>query len=229
MPAHQVNITLDRDHRPFPPGLTKGQVLIDLGGLTGKDQLLLEVDGDVDIPIAPDDFIVIEGGEAFSIGDGDPHIADNPVVRKPVEFVLNDESVHEHSRLPHAKATGKEIKALGGKVDAQLWMDLNGLADEQIDDAARLILRPHFRFFTTEKDSDHGSDHFVKISLDDAQREIKRGDYVVSALKHRLDVPADYELDIVVNGLFDPLADDSKIKIVGGEIFVSHVRRGASS
>ncbi len=228
MPAHLVHITLDRDNRPFPPGLTKGQALIDLAGLTGKDQLLLEVDGDVDVPIAPDDFIVIEGGEAFSIGDGDPYIFDNPVVRKPVEFVLNDESVHEHNRLPHAKATGAEVKALGSKGDTQLWLDLSGLADEQIDDAARLILRPHFRFFTVEKDSEHGGG-LVTISLDDDPREIKRGEYVVSALKYRLGVPADYELDIVANGLFDPLTDDAKIKIMGGDIFVSHVRRGASS
>ena len=228
MPAHLVHITLDRDNRPFPPGLTKGQALIDLAGLTGKDQLLLEVDGDVDIPIAPDDFIVIEGGEAFSIGDGDPHVPDNPVVRKLIEFVLNGESVHEHSRLPHAKATGTEIKALGGKGDMQLWLDLSGLADEQIEDTAKLILRPHFRFFTVEKDIEHGGG-LVKISLDDAQHDINRGEYVVSTLKHRLGVPADYELDIVANGLFDPLLDDAKIKIVGGEIFVSHVRRGASS
>lgn len=71
--------------------------------------------------------------------------------------------------------------------------------------------------------------HIVQIKLDDIPREIERGKYVVSDLKAQFGVPADYELDQVVNGQFDPLANDAEIKIKGGEVFVSHVSRGGSS
>lgn len=76
---------------------------------------------------------------------------------------------------------------------------------------------------------EHGHGPFVHINVDDDQREIKRGHYEISALKHELGVPPDYEFDLVVNGVFEPLADDVKIKIAGGEVFISHVRRGGSS
>lgn len=81
----------------------------------------------------------------------------------------------------------------------------------------------------------HGSDEhrhhppIVAITLDGHRREVPAGDYVVSALKARLGVPADYELDEIVNGEFRELADTAHIDIKGGEHFISHVRRGGSS
>lgn len=71
--------------------------------------------------------------------------------------------------------------------------------------------------------------HMVDINLDGAMRQIEKDKYIVSSLKSKLGVPADYELDLVVDGQFNPLADDAEIKIKGGEVLVSHVRRGGSS
>jgi len=82
------------------------------------------------------------------------------------------------------------------------------------------------------EDGDHGQKpdkHLVHVNLDGQDREIEEGKYVVSALKKRLGVPNDYELDLVDHGEFKPLADDAEIKIKGGEVLVSHVRRGGSS
>jgi hypothetical protein len=76
---------------------------------------------------------------------------------------------------------------------------------------------------------EHHHPHEVAITLDGHRREIPAGDYVVSALKSRLGVPADYELDEIVNGEFRELADTAHIDIKGGEHFISHVRRGGSS
>jgi hypothetical protein len=58
---------------------------------------------------------------------------------------------------------------------------------------------------------------------------VLKGKHIVSVLKAELGVAPDYELDEVVNGEFRPLPDDSVIHIKGEEVFVSHVRRGASS
>ncbi|MEQ1597229.1 MAG: hypothetical protein ABL985_19275 [Casimicrobium sp.] len=71
--------------------------------------------------------------------------------------------------------------------------------------------------------------HLVQITLDSVHRQVEKGKYIVSALKTKLGVPADYELDEVHIPEFRALADDSEIKVKGGEVFVSHTRRGGSS
>jgi hypothetical protein len=77
--------------------------------------------------------------------------------------------------------------------------------------------------------AEHHHPHEVAVTIDGHRKEISAGDYVVSALKTRLGVPQDYELDQVVGGEFRPLADTAHVEIKGGEHFISHVRRGGSS
>ena len=69
----------------------------------------------------------------------------------------------------------------------------------------------------------------VNVTIDGTAKDIERGSYVVAKLKELLGVPADYELDEVKNGEFKPLQDHQHTAIQGGEVFVSHVRRGAAS
>lgn len=69
----------------------------------------------------------------------------------------------------------------------------------------------------------------VVFNLDGKERQLEKGNYEVSWLKQKFEVPADYELDQVIDGNFEPLKDDQKVKIHGGEVFVSHVRGGGSS
>jgi hypothetical protein len=77
---------------------------------------------------------------------------------------------------------------------------------------------------------DHPSHQtLVSVTIDGNQRNIERGSYQVSALKERLGVPADYELEEVKNGELKPLQDHQHTAIQGGEVFVSHVRRGGAA
>jgi len=71
--------------------------------------------------------------------------------------------------------------------------------------------------------------HLVTFNLDGKDREIEKGKYLVSDLKQRFGIAQDYELDLVVNGSFEPLKNDESLKIHGGEVLVSHVRGGGSS
>ncbi|PWT71110.1 MAG: hypothetical protein C5B46_08700 [Proteobacteria bacterium] len=71
--------------------------------------------------------------------------------------------------------------------------------------------------------------HVVTVTVDGQAKEVARGNHLVSEFKASVGVPADYELDQVVDGEFKPLADDATLHIKGGEVFVSHVRRGGSS
>lgn len=69
----------------------------------------------------------------------------------------------------------------------------------------------------------------VTVTVDNKPKEIEPGKYVVSVFKDRVGVPANYELEQVKDGRLTPLDDSSEIEICGGEVFVSHVRRGGSS
>lgn len=73
-------------------------------------------------------------------------------------------------------------------------------------------------------------DHYlVVVDLNGAPRKIKGGEYTGRTLKLALGVPAEHELDLVAHGEFRPIANDDKIKIKGGEKFVSHCGQGQSS
>jgi hypothetical protein len=65
----------------------------------------------------------------------------------------------------------------------------------------------------------------VKIELDNHQEHVAPGTYVVSVLKGLIGVPADKDLDQVIEGVLTTLNDNSSVTIRGGEIFFSHVLR----
>ena len=69
----------------------------------------------------------------------------------------------------------------------------------------------------------------VTVTVDNKDKEIERGKYVVSELKVKIGVPANYDLDQLIHGKFETLADTAEVKINGKEIFVSHTRTGGSS
>ena len=78
-------------------------------------------------------------------------------------------------------------------------------------------------------DEGHGHGTLIQVSIDGRHEMLPKGRYLVSDLKQRLGIPADYELDRVDHGEFIPLADTDHIEIHEKQLFVSHVRRGGAS
>lgn len=148
MSAHKVRIIIDRQEREITPGLTMGSALLSLVTLSGTEQLLLEVRDDLDIPVDPNDGILIRGGEAFSIGKGTPPIEDNPPLKHAIRIHLGGDLVSPEKAFHHPKVTGAEIKALDSNLQPGdvLYADLDGLGDELIQDTLRIILQKHDRF-----------------------------------------------------------------------------------
>lgn len=172
MSAHQVKISIDRNAVSIRPGAVRGQDIINLATINSCEQLLLEVVNDIDIPVCSEDLIFIRGSEQFSIGDGNPEISQNPHVRKPLEIVLNEVPIPESQRPHHAKLTGAELKTLAGTANADLWIDLDGLADEIIEDTDRVIIQAHDHFFTIPREEE---DRFYEVTvlLDGEDRELR--------------------------------------------------------
>lgn len=69
----------------------------------------------------------------------------------------------------------------------------------------------------------------VTIVIDNKTYTTHRGNRSVADLKAIGGVPPAYELEQIVDGQLDPLADDGHVVLKGGERFVGHPRAGASS
>ena len=150
MPIKTVSIIVDREKRDVTPGLVQGQDLINLAGITAPEQLLLEISGDIDVPVSPTDVIFIRGNEQFSIGDGSPPIEDNPSLRHPIHFRFNNQAVSHDKLFARAKVTVEELKHLDPNLQPgdMLVADLQGLADEVLKDDVRIILQQDDQFIT---------------------------------------------------------------------------------
>lgn len=162
MPAQAVQIKIDRELRSIIPGAHRGQAIITLANVAVNEQVLLEVLGDVDVPLSPSDVLYIRGGEMFSIGDGQPVIEDNPAVRQAAKVKFNEQPLPEHCRPHRAKITGSELKALAGVKNVDLWVDMDGIADEIVEDSDRIILQPQDRFFTVPREHE---DRFYEVTV----------------------------------------------------------------
>jgi len=71
--------------------------------------------------------------------------------------------------------------------------------------------------------------HLVGITVDGEEKQVRAGSYRVAVFKRAVGVDPTYELEELEGGKLVPLADDTHLRIRGGESFISHVRGGASS
>lgn len=74
-----------------------------------------------------------------------------------------------------------------------------------------------------------GHNALVTVTVDNKPFQVQEGEYIVSAFKALVGVPASKELDEVIHGELKPLDDTQHIHIKGGEVFISHARQGGSS
>lgn len=105
------------------------------------------------------------------------------------------------------------------RIDAQIEHDLADISND-----AKEIER-----LEEEMRQLHDHPKLVTVTVDGKPKEITAGEYVVSVFKEKVGVPTNYELEEVKNGRMIPLDDNSNIHIHGGEVFISHVKRGGSA
>ena len=69
----------------------------------------------------------------------------------------------------------------------------------------------------------------VEITINEVQKEIHRGKRTVVEIKQAGNIPLNYALEQVIEGVLVPLDDSGSVVIKGGEIFVSHIKDGGSA
>jgi len=70
---------------------------------------------------------------------------------------------------------------------------------------------------------------FVQITINNVSKSIHRGHQTVAEIKTVGGIPLADELEQLIDKKLVPLADDGAVVIKGEEVFMSHVRSGASS
>ncbi|TDA43627.1 hypothetical protein [Burkholderia pyrrocinia] len=131
--------------------------------------MLLEVKDDVDVPVSDGDIVFIRGGEVFSVA-ARGQINENPVLRKPVSFSLNDAPAPAPTHEPHAKYLGEQLKRIAGAGEEDdLWCDLDDLADVRLENGQRIVVQGKDHFFTVHRD-DHRYDVTVLVDGETQER-----------------------------------------------------------
>ena len=208
------------------PGAKRGQDLINLGNVVAPEQLVLEIDGDVDIAISPNDVIVVRGGERFSIGDGSPQLPDNPVMRKPIAATLNEQPLANFGGGRHGKASIAELVNWAGGGGQDIWIDLDGLADELLLPTDRIVVQPADHFISVPREEeDRLYEVIVILDGEDKARRFPAGMTVLQAIRRSLpprDRPnvADFEM---VDGALGTAALDVNLTLKAAGVRDGHV------
>lgn len=145
-----VKIYVSNQAIEITPGVVLGADLHELVGITSPQQLVISRSEGIDVPISPSDYVIIEGGEKFAFGKGEPPLEDNPCLRKGIKFSLNGEKFTGESTLDKPKLTGAELKALdtnSHQTDG-LFVEIKDLADERIQDDWRILVQDKDKFIT---------------------------------------------------------------------------------
>lgn len=142
---NEVNVVIAGHHVKIVPGLHKGSDLRAVGHVPEHEQLLLEVNEEIDVPVTNTDLVLIHGGEEFSVG-GHP-LPDNPDRICPLPIKVN----HDRHEVSKAKLTFAEILNLYGpdSEGSMITLDIPHLADEGLPSGSRVVLSPHMVFLVT--------------------------------------------------------------------------------
>ncbi len=155
---NKETITLCGNDISIEGGLMKAGAFYEEAGVTPKEKwLYLDRDGDIDIPLLPDDHIIIHGGEKIFSGEPNPQIGENPTVRNPIILTFNDKKIEQG--LIKAKITGGELQQLDKDLNTKkLFADLSGAVDAFVTDNTTLVLQDADCYFTIPAGDDDAID-----------------------------------------------------------------------
>lgn len=115
--------------------------------------LYLERRGDIDIPLLPEDYLVIHGGENIVVGDIDLNIGENPPVRQAIHPEFNGKKLEQG--LGNAKISGRALQDLDTEVRPnKLFVDLTGQVDAFVGSNFTLVVQNTDSYFTIPGDDD---------------------------------------------------------------------------
>ncbi len=154
----KVTIMLAGEQTEREKGLTQVGKLYENSGIKSDEKCLyLNKSGDIDIPLLPDDYIIIHGGEDIFVDNINEDIGDNPSVRNPVRFEFNGKKIEQG--LEKVKLIGNDISCRDEELESpKLFADVAGKTDDLIQDDMTLVVQETDVYFTVPSGDDDSVD-----------------------------------------------------------------------
>lgn len=151
---NKITVTLNGNPAEMEEGLTKVDALYQQLGIScDANWLYLDKEDDIDVPLLPDDYIVLHGGEKIIVGDISSHIGENPSVRKPIRVTFNGRRIKEG--LKRAKINSSEICSRDEDLESpKLFADLAGKVDDFIQGGLSLVVQDTDSYLTISAGDD---------------------------------------------------------------------------
>jgi hypothetical protein len=150
---------------------------------------------------------------------------DDHSTRPSLELIINGKKFEWKEQY----ISGVEVRKLGNiPKEDKLFLDIERPWDDEVvtDDSKVDLARPGIEQFFSHK---HEEPRLVEIHINRKPYQITRGRHTVAEIKKLGGVNSADELEELINGKLDPLADDAYVLIKGCEQFFSHKRDGSSS
>jgi len=153
-----VNIEFNGSKVKVSAGLIKASDLYEKLGVSPDSKwLYLGRHKDIDIPLLPDDYIVIHGGEKIFEDDINHQIGENPSVRSPLQPMFNGKKLEEG--CDKAKILGQELRQRDKELpSSKLFVDLSSQVDAFVADDWMLVIQDNDSYFTIPAGEDDAVD-----------------------------------------------------------------------
>ena len=140
--AMAVRISIDGVSQQVASGLVRGAQLYELAGCHPQ-RLFLSRKDDVDIPVLPNEYLLIRGNERLVLGDS--RAEDDPPLRSELKPEFN--GAHDLA-LSRAKMTAKALKAHDPQFpDGRMFVDIPDGVDVELDDDMWLVVQDSDSYF----------------------------------------------------------------------------------
>lgn len=149
----KTRIQIDGQEKLIGGGLLAVSALYELADCGGKRLFLVRED-DIDIPLMPEEHLIIRGGEQFAGAESE--IEDNPPLRREAKPEFNG---RREISFPKAKVRGKALKERDEKFpNGRLFADIEGGVDVEITDEMTVILQDSDSYFVIPPADDDAVD-----------------------------------------------------------------------
>ena len=149
----KVEIQIDGQEKLVGRGLLAVSVLYELADCGSKRLFLIRED-DMDIPLMPEEHLIIRGGEQFAGGESE--IENNPPLRRETKPEFNGRREISFSK---AKIRGKALKERDDRFpQGRLFADIEDSVDVEITDEMIVIVQDYDSYFVIPPTDDDAID-----------------------------------------------------------------------
>ena len=182
----EVNIYINGQTKSVLPGFVPVNTLYEFAN-SGEKRIFLNREDGIDIPLLPEEHILIHGGEKFVVGDSP--IENNPPLRNEVRPEFNGS---RNLALPNAKITGKSLKERDDKFpQGRLFADIEEGVDVEILDDMTIVVQDEDSYFIIPPAACDGDSIDIEECGKNERRPPKGGKYRirVDGNKYVVDTP----------------------------------------